>query len=128
MSGYDRLPRRRFYRVSRRGMIGGVCAGVADYFSFNLTATRILTVVMLISFMPVTLLAYFGCILLVPSDRDLPEQRPYDPGFRKAMRSDPASTLADVKRRFQKLDSRLARLERYVTSSRFNLDQEFRNL
>ncbi len=85
MSRYDRLPQRRFYRDSRRGMIGGVCAGVADYFSFNLCATRVLTVIMLISFMPVTLLAYFGCVML-------------------------------------------AKLERYVTSSRFNLDQEFRKL
>ena len=102
MSRYDRLPQRRFYRDSRRGMIGGVCAGVADYFSFNLCATRVLTVIMLISFMPVTLLAYFGCVMLVPSDRDLPERQPYDPGFRKAMRSNPASTLAEVKRRFQK--------------------------
>lgn len=128
MSPRDGLSTRRFYRDSRRGMIGGVCAGIADYFAFNLTATRILTVVMLISFMPVTLLAYFGCVMLVPSDRGLTRQESYDPGFRKAMRSNPANTLADVKRKFQKLDSRLARLERYVTSSQFNLDQEFRNL
>ena len=122
------VQRRRFYRDSRRGMIGGVCAGVADYFGFNLTVTRVLTVIMILSFMPVGLLAYIGCVLLVPSDRGVPGREPYDPGFRRAMRSDPGSTLADVKRRFQKLDSRLARLERYVTSSRFNLDQEFRKL
>ena len=77
---------------------------------------------------PARSLAYIGCVLLVPSDRQLQRPEPADPQFRQAMRSDPARTLADVKRRFQKLDTRLARLERYVTSSRFDLDQEFRKL
>lgn len=119
---------RRFYRKSKRGMIGGVCAGVADYFGFNLCATRFLTVIMFLMFTPLMILAYLGCVLLVPSDRKLASRAPADPGFRQAMRSNPAGTLADVRRRFQKLDTRLARLERYVTSSRFELDQEFRKL
>lgn len=128
MSDYDDMRPRRFYRSSRRGMIAGVCAGIADYFGFNLCATRLLAVLLFLMFMPVTLIAYIGCVLLVPSDRHVVADSRVDPGFRRAMRSDPASTLSDVKRRFQKLDSRLARLERYVTSSRFKLDQEFRNL
>ncbi|MBT8085549.1 MAG: envelope stress response membrane protein PspC [Woeseia sp.] len=119
---------RRFFRNSRRGMLGGVCAGIADYFGFNLCATRFLTVIMLLMFTPLVILAYVACVLLVPSDRKLAAAAAPDPGFRQAMRSNPAGTLADVKRRFQKLDTRLARLERYVTSSRFNLDQEFRKL
>lgn len=128
MSRAHTLRRRRFYRSSRRGMLAGVCAGIADYFGFNVCATRLLTVIMFLMFMPVTILAYIGCVLLVPSDRERPDEEPADPGFRSAMRSDPARTLGDVKRRFHKLDTRLARLERYVTSSRFNLDQEFRKL
>lgn len=119
---------RRFYRNSRRGVLGGVCAGIADYFGFNLCATRFLTIIMLLMFTPLTILAYIACVMLVPSDRKQPAVTPPDPGFRQAMRANPGGTLADVKRRFQKLDTRLARLERYVTSSRFNLDQEFRNL
>ncbi|MGB5247207.1 MAG: envelope stress response membrane protein PspC [Woeseia sp.] len=119
---------RRFYRNSRRGMLGGVCAGIADYFGFNLCATRFLTILMLLMFTPLVIIAYIGCVLLVPSDRKLAAEKPADPGFRQAVRSNPAGTLADVRRRFQKLDTRLARLERYVTSSRFDLDQEFRNL
>lgn len=128
MSTRDDWPRRRFYRNSSRGMLGGVCAGIADYFGFNLCATRFLTFVMFLMFMPVTIIAYVGCVLLVPSDRSLGRHEPADPEFRRAMRSNPTATMSDVRRRFQKLDSRLARLERYVTSSRFNLDQEFRNL
>jgi phage shock protein C len=36
--------------------------------------------------------------------------------------------MSDVRRRFQSLDRRLARLEKYVTSSRYALDREFRDL
>ena len=41
---------------------------------------------------------------------------------------DPHATLSSVRYRFRDLDSRLQRLERYVTSNRFRLDREFREL
>lgn len=128
MSTRDTISGRRFYRNSDRAWIGGVCAGIADYFGFNLRITRLLTFILLLFWGPVVILAYIGIVLLVPSDRNTVREERYDPEFRQALRSDPARTLSDVKRRFRSLDNRLARLERYVTSSRFNLDQEFRNL
>ena len=130
MSNYGAIPRRRFTRNRDRAVIAGVCAGLADYFGFNLKMTRILAVIALFMAMPVTLVAYFGTVLLVPASKaGASNTEPqYDPEFRKAVRSAPKQTLSDVKRRFQSLDSRMARLERYVTSSRFNLDQEFRKL
>jgi phage shock protein C len=74
------------------------------------------------------LLAYIAAVFLFPAEHD-PERQPgYDPEFEQALRSSPRQTMSDVRRRFQSLDSRLARLERYVTSPRFNLDQEFRKL
>lgn len=128
MSGYESIPRRRFYRNREKAILGGVCAGLADYFGFNLRVTRILAFIAFLMAAPMTLLVYFGTVLLVPTAPDATSQPEYDPEFRRAVRSAPAQTLSDVRRRFQSLDSRLARLERYVTSSRFNLDQEFRNL
>ncbi len=128
MSRYDSISRRRFYRNREKAMLGGVCAGLADYFGFNLRVTRILAFVAFLMAMPMTLLFYFGAVLLVPTGPDESRQPGYDPEFRKAVRSAPSQTLGDVRRRFQSLDSRLARLERYVTSSRFKLDQEFRKL
>ena len=128
MSGYESIARRKFYRSRDRAVCGGVCAGLADYFGFNLKATRVLAVVALCMATPVTLVAYFGTVFLVPVAPDGGRQPNYDPEFRKAVRSSPRQTLSDVRRRFQSLDSRMARLERYVTSSRFNLDQEFKKL
>lgn len=128
MNDYDALHRRRFYRSRDRAVIAGVCAGLADYFGFNLKVTRILAVIALFMAMPVTLLAYFGTVFLVPPAPPTSPGREFDPEFRRALRSSPRQTLGDVRRRFRALDGRLARLERYVTSSRFDLDQEFRKL
>jgi phage shock protein C len=128
MSTYDAIAPRRFYRNRDRAVVAGVCAGLADYFGFNLKVTRLLAIICLLMAMPMTLLVYFGTVFLVPSAPDLSRQENRDPVFRQALRSEPARTMGDVKRRFRSLDSRLARLERYVTSPRFNLDQEFRRL
>lgn len=128
MNRYDGIPYRRFYRNADRAMVAGVCAGLADYFGFNLKATRFLAFLSLLMAMPVTLLVYFATVFLVPSAPDAARQAHVDADFRQALRSSPGQTLSDVKRRFQSLDSRLARLERYVTSPKFNLDQEFRRL
>jgi len=128
MSDYESISRRRFSRNRDRALVAGVCAGLADYFGFNLKVTRILAVMSLLSAMPLTLLAYFGAVFLFPSLPDSSRRAGRDADFEKALRSAPSQTLGDVRRRYQSLDSRLARLERYVTSSRFNLDQEFRKL
>ena len=128
MSEYDSIPRRRFYRNRDKAWIAGVCAGLADYFGFNIRVTRILAFISLLMAFPITVLVYIGAVLLFPSRREEPPQPEYDAEFRQALRASPAQTLSDVRRRFQGLDARLAKLERYVTSSRFDLDQEFRRL
>lgn len=128
MSNDDMISRRYFTRSADRAVVAGVCAGLADYFGFNLRATRVLAVIALFMAMPVTLLVYFGAVFLTPSAPGDQRHRGFDPEFRRAVRAAPAQTMGDVRRRFQLLDGRLARLERYVTSSRFNLDQEFRKL
>lgn len=127
MSTYAAMPNRRFFRNKDKAMLGGVCAGVADYFGFNLCATRCLTVVAFF-FMPVTALVYLALVILIPSASAKDIQQPRDPEFRKAVRSAPAQTMGDVRSRFKSLDRRLARLEKYVTSSRYQLDREFDRL
>ena len=37
-------------------------------------------------------------------------------------------TVSDVRERYKSMDERLARIERYVTSSRYELDEKFRRL
>ena len=126
MSRPEAVPRRRFYRNRERACIAGVCAGIADYFGFNLMATRIVAVVAALVAMPVALIAYGATALLVPA---APDRRSWiHDRFERRAAPEPPPTIEDVRRRYQSLDGRLARLERYVTSSRFQLDQELRKL
>ncbi len=119
---------RRFYRDADRAMLGGVCAGLADYFGFNLRVTRFLAFIAFLMAMPMAVVTYLGIVLLVPSRSFRKTRENADPDFKRALRSSPQQTMSDVRRRFQMLDRRLARLEKYITSSRYQLDQEFRKL
>ncbi len=119
---------RRFYRDADRAVLGGVCAGLADYFGFNLKVTRFLAFIAFLMAMPMAVVTYLGIVLLVPAKSLRAHGRGVDPEFKRALRSSPQLTMSDVRRRFQMLDRRLARLEKYITSSRYQLDQEFRKL
>ncbi len=122
------IPDRRFYRSADHSVLGGVCGGLAEYFGFNLKVTRILAVIGFLMNPPLAGLAYFAVVLLVPARSTNALKPKVDPEFRKALRSAPSQTMSDVRRRFGSLDRRLARLEKYVTSSRYQLDREFKDL
>jgi phage shock protein C len=122
------IPDRRFYRSVDHSILGGVCGGLAEYFGFNLKVTRCLAAIGFLINAPVAAIAYLAVVLLVPA-RSISTVKPkVDPEFRKALRSSPSQTMSDVRRRFGSLDRRLAKLEKYVTSSRYQLDREFRDL
>ncbi len=122
------IPDRRFYRSSDCSVLGGVCGGLAEYFGFNLKVTRILAVIGFLMNPPLAAVVYLGIVFLVPARSTKALKPKVDPDFRKALRSSPSQTMSDVRRRFGSLDRRLARLEKYVTSSRYQLDREFREL
>ena len=127
MTGYATEMERGFYRNRDRALLGGVCAGLADYFGFNLRATRFLAFIAFLMAMPVTVLGYLAAVILIPA-RSTVGQRRGDPEFRRALRASPGQAASNVRRRFRSLDRRLARLEKVVTSSRYQLEREFRDL
>lgn len=130
---------RRLIRDKDRAMLGGVCAGFADYFGFNLRVTRILTFIAFLVAMPFTLIAYFAAVLLIPSEssydydvvvtkrcrRRKTQRRDRRDARTEERRSD---ITADINRRCESMDERLVRLERHVTSRRFQIDQELSRL
>lgn len=118
---------RRFRRSSDHSMLGGVCGGLSDYFGFNLKVTRVLAFIGFLMNPPLAGLAYLAVVLLVPA-APTTRKPEVDPKFHQSLRARPAQTARDVKRRFLALDRRLARLEKYVTSSSYELDREFRDL
>lgn len=118
---------RRFVRSSDRAVLGGVCGGLADYFGFNLKVTRVLAAIGFLMNPPLAALAYIALVLLIPARPTRPPPA-VDEAIQRAVRSQPGNTISDVSRRFRSLDRRLAKIEKYVTSSRYELDREFRDL
>jgi phage shock protein C len=131
MSNYSRTPGpRRLYKDPESKMLLGVCAGVADYFGFDVTITRGVAVLGLIIFPPTTFLAYVVLAVLLPRKPlglDLGKDELSD-HLQRSVRAAPHATLDQIRHRFREVDGRLQRLEKYLTSQRFKLDREFEAL
>jgi phage shock protein C len=118
----------KLYRNPRRGMIFGVCAGIAEYFGFDVTVTRVIVVIGTFFAFPVIFGAYLVLALLLPVRATTGVDRKHGDPLERQVRSSPHDTLASVRYRFRDLDARLQRLEKHVTSTRYKLDREFREL
>lgn len=127
MSRNDRPPYRRLYRDRENRMLCGVCAGVADFFGFDVTATRVLTVILQFLF-PATFLVYLAMCLVVPRKPEEIYRDKREEQFWKSVRTSPVATVASVRHKLREVDARLQKMERYVISPGFNLDKEFRDL
>lgn len=56
---------KRLYRDPKRGMIGGVCAGVADYFDIDVSIVRVVWFILLFA-ASFGLLVYIACWIAMP--------------------------------------------------------------
>ncbi|MCG8369738.1 MAG: PspC domain-containing protein [Proteobacteria bacterium] len=120
------------YRDADRAVLGGVCAGIATHFGFNLKVTRLLCVIAFLCAFPFAAFAYLLAVLLIPAsssrvyDRESCDELRKEALREEILRAKP--TVGEVRERYRAMDERLAKLEKYVTSSRFELDEEFRRL
>ena len=132
MTHYAGVEGRRLYRDADRAVLGGVCAGLATYFGFNLKVTRFLCVIAFLCAFPITAFAYLLAVLLIPaSSTRVYERASYDELRNEALREEilrAKPSVSEVRDRYQAMDERLAKIEKYVTSSRFELDEQFRRL
>jgi len=132
---------RRFTRDADRAMIGGVCSGLARHFGFNLFATRVLGVIAFFAAFPFVMIAYIAAVLLFPAEsryddivvervvrRCRPRRRKSRRERRDAAQEARRQAADAVAERAKSLEERLARIERHITSRRYQLDEEFRNL
>jgi len=119
---------RRLYRDVENGMLAGVCAGIGDYFGISVRALRWLTFLGSFFAMPALLIAYLVAAFLLPRKPAGMYHNEDEETFWRSVRRDPHYTCDDIRQKFRELDSRLQGMEQYVTSPRFDLDQEFRDL
>ncbi|PCE66933.1 envelope stress response membrane protein PspC [Salinivibrio sp. YCSC6] len=125
------------YRDPENGRIGGVCAGIANYFGMETWLVRILTVsAFLIGFGFFVIVAYIAAMLILdkkptqPNEQPDATPQPEHQVKQKAWQSGkPASQLiADLDREFSEMEAKVGQMEAYVTSSAFNVDQAFKKL
>lgn len=139
MTAQATMSHRRFVRDADRALLAGVCAGIAGYFGFNLRVTRLLVIIAFFVAMPITLITYFAIVCLVPAESRRHgymagpcgrrrRRRPSRRERREEAEESRRQAAESFSRRAQSLDERLARIEKYVTSSRYDLDREFKNL
>ena len=145
MSADQTYSSRAFYRSADRAVLGGVCAGVADYFGFNLCVLRFLAIIAFVCAMPIAVIAYLAAVFLIPARSGTGQERA--PRARRKTRREskferkqarrearqqeyavPNEAAIEVRDKCQSLDKRLAELEKHITSSRYQLDREIRNL
>jgi phage shock protein C len=112
--------KRGFYR-SRRGVIFGVCRGIAEYFNISVFWIRIITVALFLitGFWPTGIIYILAALLMKPepvtSAGNMSEQAFYYSNTRsKEMRED------RIKRRYSDLERRIRRLEYSVTTPEFD--------
>lgn len=116
--------RNRLYRNRERGIIAGVCAGIADWTGFNLTALRVITIVLAIPFTAVIVIGYLVLALLLPvKPKNLYRDAEHEKFWNETRRA-PVDSVSTLNRRFKSLDERLQRLETWLTSREYRFRQE----
>lgn len=141
MSTMSATSEQRLYRDADRAVLGGVCAGLAKYLGFNLRVTRFLAFVAFLMAMPVAICAYLAAVFLIPSVSSGERVEDVETGFfccrrrRRKRRKEkvepeprPSEKAELLRSRCEDLDDRLARLERHVTSRRYQIEEELRRL
>lgn len=126
----DRQPSpSKLYKDPKNGKLMGVCAGLGDYTGIKPNYIRIALVLgAIFGFFFWILIGYLilGFVLEPKPEglyADAEEER-----FWRGVRTRPQATSAELRRRFRDIDERIRRMESYVTSKRFSLDRELRDL
>jgi len=118
----------RLYRDRARGMLAGVCAGIADYAGVEPVVIRVGAVLGLFLFPPVTLIAYIVLALALPVKPPALYANREEETFWRGVSMAPDDTFHSLKRKFTDLEARLGHMETQVASGDFELHRKFRDL
>ena len=120
--------RHRLWRDTDRGILAGVCAGIADYVGVEPIVVRLAAVLGLVFFFPPTIAAY---VILAVALRPKPPalySSADEEAFWRGVGTAPADAVNSLKRKFADLETRLGYMESQVTSGDFELHRKFRDL
>jgi phage shock protein C len=132
--------RKKIYRNQREAKWLGICAGLADYLEVNAFAVRVMFLLLFFSTGGFALLFYLAAWMVLDEAPALPP--PAAAAGSNSGQAESGAAAAGVTEDFHSgrreldycarklgvLQERLARMEAYVTSKRFRLHREFRNM
>ncbi|RUO25792.1 envelope stress response membrane protein PspC [Aliidiomarina minuta] len=138
--------KKKFYRDTRRGKVGGVCAGIARYFGWEVWVVRVVAITALILMGKLTFIAYIAAWIIfdkepattshggqVLKETTTVERTSDGRAIEVKTRvweagEPPKEALKDIQARFQQMEQSIRNMETYVTSSEFKVRQEFNQL
>lgn len=121
---YETMSRNRLYRNKKRGILAGVCAGISDWSGVNLTALRVIVILLAFPFTAVMLIGYIVLALLLPvRPNDLYRDSEHEEFWQEVRRA-PTDTVTTLNHRFRSLDERLQRMEAWLTSREYRINKE----
>ena len=123
MNKLETILRGGLYRY-RRGVILGVCKGIANYFDFSVFWARAVAIALLVftDFWPIAAL-YFIAALLMKPEPVLPLHTEEEQEFYDSYVHSPKGAADRLKRRYEGLERRIGRMEHSVTSREYDWEQ-----
>ncbi|NVK56068.1 MAG: envelope stress response membrane protein PspC [Alteromonadaceae bacterium] len=147
------MKKKTIYRDTKHGRIAGVCAGIAEYFGLEVWLVRILTVTAFFLLAgPFIFVSYIACWFIFdkkPVNAAVVEEQTVTASGSKGWRNSgttsqqdkvelktrvwqagepPRQAFHDITNRFQFIETRLRKMETYVTSREFQLNREISQL
>ena len=123
----ENTDRNRLYRDKERAILGGVCAGLADWTGVNRVGLRLVVVLLALPFTLVMVTGYLVLWLLLPKRPRNLYRDDAEAEFWQEVRRSPRDSVSQLNRRFRDLDDRLQRMETWITSSEYRIDRELRD-
>lgn len=145
------MPKRKLYRIPNKAKVCGVCAGLAEYFGFEVWVIRIIAFSLLVLnwFNGTVVLVYFVLYFVLDpkpgsekkskqekrfhhanSAQHASDSEPYRTSVKDVWSygASPKELIEKVENKFSEINYRLQNMESYVTSSQFELEREFNKM
>ena len=147
------MSKKELYRDPRNGKVAGVCAGLAEYFGWEPWLVRVLVASGILLGMGWFIVVYIaGWFILDKKPQQAKSfSRDNKSSFNNSQKAEsanedlenesikvkakiwqagepPKQALYDIKRKFTLLETKLQKMERYVTSSEFTISREINKL
>ena len=118
----------RLYRDTRRGLVAGVCAGIADYIGVEPIVVRLgFALALLLAFVPAVVAYIALAVILKPRPPTLYASREEE-AFWRGVATAPDDTLQSLRRKFAELEARLRHMGTQIASREYELHRKFRDL